>query len=183
MSGSAWRTDVPERFWSLPGERATAGVRDGAGDHHRQARAGLEDLLEREQRRLGVQRVEHGLDHDEIYAAAHECVCRFAVRLHQIREVDVAGTGVAHIGREAGRAVGRPQHAGYPTRPLRCREGVRGAPGDHGGGEVHVRYCVLQGVICLGDARGGERIGLDDVGTRLQIGTVDGFDYIGTSKR
>ncbi len=56
---------VVERFGGLPRQGAAGTVRNGAGDHHRHARAALmEQLAEREQRRLGVERIEDGLDHD-----------------------------------------------------------------------------------------------------------------------
>ncbi len=60
---------VPEGGRGLAGEGAAGEVGDGAGDHDRQA-AGLgEDLLAGEDRGLGVERVEDGLDQDQVGAA------------------------------------------------------------------------------------------------------------------
>ena len=53
-----------------PGERAAAAIDDGDRDHDRHAPAGgLEIFLDGEKRGLGIERVEHGLDQQQIDAA------------------------------------------------------------------------------------------------------------------
>ena len=164
---------VPERFRRLPGERASAGVGDRAGDHHRQALAVLEQFVESEQRRLGVQRVEHRLDHDEVRAAVDQPARRFPVRDDEFLEGDVAGARIAHVRGNARRAVGGAEHAGHPARASGAGRGIRRPSGDGGGGEVQFLGQVFQPVVGLGDARGGEGVGLDDVRAGVEIGAMD----------
>jgi hypothetical protein len=61
---------IPERLGRLPGQRAARRVGDGPRHDQRQplARA-LEVRLDGEQRRLGVQRVEDGLDEQDVRPA------------------------------------------------------------------------------------------------------------------
>ena len=74
-----------ERVDRLPGQRAAALVGDGDRDDDRQPRAAaLEHLVDREQRRLGVQRVEDGLDQQDVDAAVEE-------------PAHLLGVGVAHL--------------------------------------------------------------------------------------
>jgi hypothetical protein len=58
---------VPEGAHRLAGEDAAGGVGDGAGDDHRQAFAGLlHQLVDGEDRGLGIERVEDRLDQEEV---------------------------------------------------------------------------------------------------------------------
>ena len=78
---------MPERRRRLAGERAPRTVGDGAGDHDRQAPAALgEDLLAGEDRGLGVERVEDGLDEDEIGAAVDQALDLLGIGLAQFVE-------------------------------------------------------------------------------------------------
>ena len=61
---------IPERFGRLAGERATRRVGDRAGNDHGPAPSdALEIRIEREQRGLGVQRIEDRLDKKKVGAA------------------------------------------------------------------------------------------------------------------
>ena len=84
---------MPERRRRLAGQRAAGQIGDRAGDHHRQADALLrEDLLGREDRRLGVQRVEDRFDQDDIGAAVDQAAQLLAIGDAQIVESDRAVT-------------------------------------------------------------------------------------------
>ena len=64
------RHGIPERSDGLTRQRAAGAIGDRAGDHDRQAHAAaLAVLVDREQRRLGIQRVEDGLDQEQVDAA------------------------------------------------------------------------------------------------------------------
>jgi hypothetical protein len=71
---------IPERFGGLAGQRAARSVGNRAGNHHRPAAAGVvEKLLDGEQRGLGVQRVEHGFDEQDVGAAINQALDRLQV--------------------------------------------------------------------------------------------------------
>ena len=174
---------LPECLGRLPGERPTAQVGDRAGDHDGQPFPRLEDLLEREQCGLGVQRVEDRLDHDEVGTAVDQRLGGLPVGLNEFGEPDVARAGIVDVRRDAGRTVGRTEHAGHPARPGRRLDRVGGAARDRCGVEVDVADGVAEVVVGLRDARCRERIGLDDVGPGLEIGAVDRFDDVGSGQR
>ncbi len=72
-NGAAWRTEFQNAAGVWPGEEPAGAVGDGAGDHHRHAHAArLGDLGDGVDRRLGVERVEDGLDQQEIGAAVDQ---------------------------------------------------------------------------------------------------------------
>jgi hypothetical protein len=60
----------------------------------------LEKLLDGEERRLGVQRVEDGLDQHEVRAAFDQARVCFAIGGHQFVEGDVAEAGIVDVRRE-----------------------------------------------------------------------------------
>ena len=69
------RHRIPERADGLAGQRAARAVGDRAGDHHRQPGAvPLEIVVDGEQRGLGVERVEDGLDQQQIDAALDQAI-------------------------------------------------------------------------------------------------------------
>src|SRR5574343_1881509 len=60
---------IPESLGGLAGQRAPGGIGDRARDRHRTAAAGaVEEGLDGEQRGLGIQRVEHRLDEQDVGA-------------------------------------------------------------------------------------------------------------------
>ena len=105
----------------------------------------------------------------------------FAVCRHQIVECDVAKAGVVHVGRHGSGAVCGPNAACNKPRPVRLvhRELVRRRSGERGRYAVDIVHVGFDPVIRHADACCGKRIGLYDVGTGIEIGTVDGGDDIG----
>ena len=71
----------------------------------------VEHLQRGEARRLGVQRVEHGLDQQHVGAALDQAARLLGVGLHQLVEADVAEARIVDVGRDRGRAVGRARCA------------------------------------------------------------------------
>ncbi len=110
----------------LARQGAAGGVGDGSESHDRQLHAEfLEHALDGEDRRLGVEGVEDGLDQDQVGAAFDQAAGRLDVVLHQFVEGDVAVAGVVHVrGNRAG-AAGRAEHAGDETRLVRGLGGLR----------------------------------------------------------
>ncbi|MBV6410709.1 MAG: hypothetical protein GAKPKEKM_01531 [Rhodocyclaceae bacterium] len=170
---------IPEGLRRLAGQRAAGGVGDGAGDHDRQAAADRVEMpLDGVERRLGVQRVEDGLDQDQVGAAVAQAAHRFGVRRHQLVEADVAETGVVHVGRDRGGARGGPEHAGDEARLVRGGIFVGGLARHLRAGDVQLIGERLQPVVGLRDRGGVESVGLDDVGAGGEVVGVDGADRL-----
>ena len=114
-SGRAWRTEAqklsiewPER---LRPERSVIVIDSMIGSVARSTRraawiAGL-----------GVQRVEHGLDQDEIDAAFDQRLDLLDIDVGDRVEIDLAIAGIVDVGRQRQGLVGRPDRAGDPALP------------------------------------------------------------------
>ncbi len=167
---------IPEGRCRLPGQRAPGCIRNGAGNHDWQAAPQiLEEFLHGKHRRLGVQRIEHRFDQQQIGATFHQCLGRLVIVLSQGIETDAAETGVIHIWRNRQGTRGRPDDAGTETGLGRILRGQLVAQLTHQAGACHIQLIgyVLQSVFGLGDARGIEGTGLDDVCTCLKILAMD----------
>jgi hypothetical protein len=133
-----------------------------------------------EERRLGVQRVEDRLHHQEIGPAVQEPPGLLPVGLHQLLEGDAPVPRVVHIRGHGGGVVRGSQDPRHPAGAVRGggSEGVRLLPGQPGRGHVDVVHIRLHPVVGHGHPGGGEGVGLQDVGARLQVGPVDGPDDV-----
>lgn len=90
---------VPERLDRLPGENAARCIGDGAGDHDRHEFAGvLEQLIEREQRGLCIERVEDRFDEEQIAARIEQRLRLLVVRVAQFVEGHVARARIVPSG-------------------------------------------------------------------------------------
>ena len=109
---------IPEGLGRLPGQGAAGSVGNGAGNHHRPAPAAvLEELFDGEQRGLGVQRVEHRFNQQNVSAAIGQAANGFEIIGDQRIKSDVAVAGVIHVGRNRGGAAGRTEDAGDRPGP------------------------------------------------------------------
>jgi hypothetical protein len=73
VSGRACRTEFQNASAVWPDRMRPGGIGDGAGDHQRHAGPRLSNsLFDGEQRRLGVERVEDGLDQQQVGAAVEQ---------------------------------------------------------------------------------------------------------------
>ncbi len=167
----------PERLGGLAGQRAAAGIDDGAGDPHRHVRraAALEQLAHGEHGGLGVERVEDRLDEQQVGPAVEQRLGLFGVRGDQLDEGDVAPPGVVHVGRNRAGPVGGRQRAGHepravgrPPRPV-----VGGLAGQAGRGQVDLAHEMVGAVVRLRDRGAVEGVGRDEVGAGLEVGAVD----------
>ena len=167
---------VPEGFGGLARQGTAGGVGDGAGDHDRQLDADLlEHALDREDGRLGVEGVEDGFDQDEVGAAFDQAAGGLGVVLHQLVEGDIAIAGVVDVRRDGAGPTGRAEHPGDETRAIRGLQGlgVGHLAGDSGAGQIQLIGDGLHAVVGLGDARGIEGVGFQDVGAGIQVGLLD----------
>ena len=122
--GAGMRDRIPERFGGLAGKRAAAGIGNRAGHHDRHVQAmAPEIVVDGEQRRFAVQRVEYGFDHEQIDAAVHQTAHAFCVAGHQLVERDVAEARVIDVRRNRRGAAGGAEHAGDETRLTRSAGG------------------------------------------------------------
>ena len=168
---------VPERFDGLSGQRSTGRVDDRAGHDHRQPLADLvEQRLQREDRRLRVERVEDRLDEQDVGAALDQPGCRVVIRLLELGPGDRPGRGVTDVRADRGGPICRPQRPGDEARARRIARlgGVGGGPRESCGRDVELTNDrIVEAVVGLRDAGGGERVRRDDVGARIEIGGVD----------
>ena len=147
---------VPEIITGMSMPRVCAGFRDGVD------------------RGLGVERVEDGLDQQEIGAAVDQALDLLAIGRAQLVEGDGAEAGIGDVRRDRGGAVGRPERAGDETAPAVFFLGQRGRLARQRRARlVELVGDVLHAVIGLRDRGGGERVGGDDVGAGAEIGEMD----------
>ncbi len=132
-------------------------------------------LVDREQRGLGVERVEHRLDQQQVDAAVDQAVDRLAVRGNQLVEAHVAKARIVDVGRDRGGPVGRARARRRRSAACRAssRPGVGALARDPRRREIDVAHFRLQPIVGLRDARRVEGVGLDDVGAGLEEGVVD----------
>ena len=132
------------------------------GDRHRQhdRQIGI-DPAGGVDRGLGVQRVEHGLDQDEIDAALDQRLDLLDIDVGDGVEIDLAKAGIVDVGRERQGLVGRPDRARDPALPL---VGVGDLADDPRRGDVDLAHQMLGAIIGLADPVGVEGVGGEDVG-------------------
>ncbi len=171
---------IPEGFRRLARQHAAGAVRDGAGDHHRHAQAPrVEQLLDGVDRRLGVERVEDGLQQQQVGAAVEQSARLLRIGDAQAVERGGAEAGIADVGRYRGGPVGRPDGARDETRPavLLARRQRRLAR-ELRAREVELIGDVFHAVVGLGDRGRREGVGRHDVGAGPQIGEMDVADRV-----
>ena len=171
---------MPEGGRRLAGKRAPRAVGDRARDHQRQANAALGERLKAgEDRRLGVERVENGLDQDEVGAAVDEAADLLAVGDAQLVEGDRAEAGIVDVGRQRSGAVRRPQRAGDEAAPaVRLFRLDRRPPRQSRPVAIEFIDQVLHAVVGLRDRGRGEGVGLENVRARQRVGEMDVFDRL-----
>ena len=171
---------MPEGGRRLAGQSAAGSVGDGAGDHDRQVDLLLgEHLPGREDRGLGVQRVEDRLDQDEVGAAVDQTAHLFGVGGAKFVEGRRAEAGIVDVRRDRGRAVGRPERAGHEAAAAVLPFGAdAGAPHQPRAVAIELVDLILHRVVGLRDRGGGEGVGLDDVRAGDGVGVMDVLDRL-----
>ncbi len=140
----------------------------------------LEQALDREDRRLAVQRVEDRLAEDEIGAAVEETAQALGVGRDQLVEGDVAEARIVDVGRDRRRLARRPEHAGDEARAVRRFRGelVGRLAGEPRRGEVELVRERFQPVVGERGRVRVERVGLDDVRARGEVLPVNRADEL-----
>ncbi len=170
---------IPEGGRRLAGERAAGEVRDRARNHHRKTDA-LRDkaLLAGKDRRLGIQRIEDGLDQDDVGAAVDQTIDLLGIGKAQIIKGNSAKAGIVDVRRDRGRTVGRANGASHETTlAILSRGAFDGATGDFGAFLVEVVDGAFHLVIGLRDPV-DEKVWSRQYHARLGIAVVDLFDRI-----
>ena len=194
---------VPERLDRLRRDHRLAAAADRRRDHDRQLGAVLvEDLADGDERRLGVQRVEDGLDQQQVGAAGDERAHLLDVGGLHLIERDHPEAGIVGIRRVRERDRQRPDRAGDEARRAgRVRHPVGPFPAlprrllvDLPGQAVEERIVddllverrilpaavlarIVDEELALGDAGGAEGVGLDDVRAGLEEAAMDVADH------
>ena len=174
---------VPEGFGGLAGQGPAGGVGDGPGDHDRQFEAQLFiHALHGEDRCLGVEGVEDGLDQDQVGAAFDQATGGLGVVLHQFVEGHVAVAGVVHVRRQRAGTAGRADHAGDETWLVRRLQGFGVGHLARQARAFHVQFVgqPFHAVVGLGHLGGVEGVGFQDVRAGIQVGLLDRADHIRT---
>ena len=165
---------VPERFGDLTGQRSPGGIGNGARDDHRPpATAFLEQCLDGEHRRLGIQRIEDRLDDQQIGATIDQAVGSFEVGGHQLVVGDVASTGVVDVRRDRRGPRRRPDCTGDIAWLDAGAELVADLAGQGGTGVVQLVGQLVHVVIGERHRVGVERVRLQNVRTGLKVFAVD----------
>ena len=168
----------PERVRGLARQVAAAPVDGGERDPERELGR---DRLGRDDRGLRVQRVEDGLDHQQVDSAVAQRGDLLLVRLAHLVERDCAVRGVLDLRRKGERDVQRAERAGDEARPVgRLRRPlVRGGAREPGALDAHLGGGVLERVVGLPDARRGEGVRRREVGAGREVVVVDPGDDLG----
>ena len=124
---------------------------------------------------LGVEGVEDGFNQQQIYSALHQGVDLFAVGSNQLVKGDGPVGGVVDIGAHGAGLVGRANGASHVAGLgwLALCVVVGGTAGQLGCSQVYLADVRLGVVVGLADAGGVEAVGLNDVGSSLQVLAVD----------
>ena len=167
----------------LAGQRAAAAIGNRDRNHQGQRRTPVSSKTSRmaDDRRLCVQRVENGLEQQEIDAAVDQAAHVILVGAAHLIERHRAERRVADVGRNRQRPVGRPDRARNEARPIRrLAASIHRPPRAQGARPRRsARRRATQGRSRTARSPSREGVRLDDVGARGEIGAVDLADHVG----
>ena len=174
------RDRIPEGLRRLPGEEASGAIRNRARYHHRQTDAARFQLLgDGVDRRLGVERIENGLDQQRVDAAVDQPAHLLRIGDAQLVEGDGAEAGIGDVGRDRRGAIGRTDGAGNEALATILVLGNAACfTGEPRAFQVQFVGDLRHAVIGLRDTGRGERVGGDDVGAGAKIREMDGADRV-----
>ncbi|OLE67934.1 MAG: hypothetical protein AUG74_10305 [Bacteroidetes bacterium 13_1_20CM_4_60_6] len=165
----------PPGFDRLSRQVSAAAIDDGQGEE--QGQLGRR-VVGGHDRGLAVEGVEDRLDEEEVRTAVAQAARRLGVALAQLVERDGAIRGIVDLGRQRERHVGRAERAG--DEPVLVAAGRRAR--DLRAGLVHLVDQAGELVVALGDRRGGEGVGRDDVGPGLEVVDVGLLNELGAGQ-
>ena len=153
-------------------------------DHRHAPHALREQLLEREQRRLAVERVDVRLGQQQIDAAFDQAARLLGERVDELAKRDRARARIVDVARQRCRLRRRADRAGDPPWPaVLGLRAIGGTARDPCGRDVELVDGALEPVVGERERGRGERVGLDDVGARAQELQVDVLDHVGLGER
>jgi hypothetical protein len=161
----------PECLDRLAGQVAAADVDRGERDPARQLGCDVERSGDR---RLRVQRVEDGLDHQHVDTSLAERLDLLRVGGVHVVERHRPVARVVHLRRHRQRDVERTERAGDEAPGLVCRP-----PCEAGALEAHLDGDVAELVVRLADPRRGEGVRGRDVRAGGEVAPVDVEDDLG----
>ena len=160
----------------LPREVAPAPVHGGEREPKRQlASLRAEDVVDRDKRCLGVQRVEDRLDHQQIDAALDQGLHLLEIAGPDLLESHGSIGRVFHPRREREGGLGGPDRADHEARLLGCsrRPLVADAAGEPSACEAHLGSEILESIIGLTERGRRESVAGDEIGARVEVGVVN----------
>jgi len=173
---------IPERLDRVAREVAARKIGQRHREHDRHFPAKL--LFQEAHRHdcgLGVQRVEHGLDQNEVSPAFDECLGLFAVDFDEEIPVDLAEARIVNIGESERVLLVGPMapatNLGLIT-PFSASSAWNSSAtrrAELGAFEVDIAHQMLGRIVGLADAVGREGVGFGDIGSSGKIGAVDRF--------
>ena len=129
---------------------------------------------------FGIERIEDGLDEDSVYPTLHERVDLFHIIVPQLVVGQFARSRIGDIGRNRERLVCRPHGSRHKAWPGLRGELISSLTGKTRSGKRHLAGYTLKMIIGLRDALRRERVGLDDIGSGLEITPMDIEQHIRT---
>ena len=129
---------------------------------------------------FGVQRVENGLDENNVHAAFHQSLHLFVIGLEELVVGQFAGSRIADVAAHRTGLVRWSHGTAYPSRMFLRSVFVGHRTGNTCSFESHLAGKILQMIVGLADALAAEGIGRNQVGTGLQIAAVNLTDNAGT---
>ena len=163
----------------------SARIRDRDRKHQRHlASASLHRLFCGTDSRLRIQGIKNGFYQNRVYPTFQQC--RHLFQISPGKPVESQGTvsRIVHIGTHRAGLVGRAYRPCHPTRLLRilCRIFIGKPACQTCRLTVDFRAIPFQMIICHRHTGGIEGIGLDNIGTCLQVFTVDICYHIRTGQ-
>ena len=140
----------------------------------------FKELVDGEESRLCVQRVEDGLHQYDVHSAVHQPTHLLGVSRDQLIKRDGSKRGIVDIRRHRRRAIGRAYCTGHESWTVRTfrHHRLNGFASHLGSRQIQLIDQMFQMVIGHRDRGGIERIGFDDVGPGFQVLPMNCLDNL-----
>jgi len=155
----------------LAAERSPALVAEGDADHDRDGFALLGHGIEAgKDGTLGSKRIKYGFNQKQIHASLNQGPRLLSIHRKEIRKITLPVGGVFHLRGEGKGSVGRPEDPGNEGVTIICGLEIGSRfTRNFTGSLVDGLHLVLQAILSQIEGIGAEGIGLDNVGTCLEV--------------
>ena len=174
-----------ECFQRLTGQGTATGIGNSNGQHQRYFSTSLlHSFARRIDSRLGIQRIENGFNQNSIHPTFEQSIHLLLIGLNQFIERYGTISRVVYIRTHRTGFVGRANGTCYKTRFFRILACILIGQfaGQLSGGQVYFATIVFHPIIGHRNALCIERIGFDNIGSGLQIFTMNVLDYMRSGK-